>query len=137
MFRRDLRRARDSAYEALREVGSEALAPVPTGRLTLEGQRMVELARARACNPSLLLLDEPASGLSSDQRERLAEILLDIATRTTVVLVEHDLEMIKRTVSKVFVLIDGRLAFEGGPREFGESPVVRSELMGLAAVSGL
>src|SRR5262249_31075746 len=66
-------------------------------------------------NSSLLLLDEPASGLSIDQRVRLSEILLEIATRTTVVLVEHDLEMIKRTVSKVFVLIDGRLEFEGGP----------------------
>jgi ABC-type branched-subunit amino acid transport system ATPase component len=104
------------------------------GQLTLEGQRMVELARALASNPRLLLLDEPASGLSVEQRTRLGDLLADIGTRTTVVLVEHDLQMIVRLVRKVFMLIDGRLEFEGGPREFEASPIVRSALMGLIDV---
>jgi branched-chain amino acid transport system permease protein len=134
MFRRDLKAARDQAYEALRDLGVASLAPVMAGRLTLEGQRMVELARALAANPKVLLLDEPASGLSAEQRLRLGEILAEIGTRTTVVLVEHDLNMIIRLVQKVFMLIDGRLEFEGGPAEFESSRVVRSALMGLIDV---
>jgi ABC-type branched-subunit amino acid transport system ATPase component len=131
MLRRDMPAAREKAYEALRSVGATSLASVMGGQLTLEGQRMVELARALASNPRLLLLDEPASGLSVVQRARLGDLLADIGTRTTVVLVEHDLQMIVRLVRKVFMLIDGRLEFEGGPREFESSPIVRSALMGL------
>jgi branched-chain amino acid transport system ATP-binding protein len=82
-------------------------------------------------NPRILLLDEPASGLSVDQRSRLADLLVELGKRMTIVLVEHDLQLVARIAEEIFVLIDGRLEFEGDADAFMRSPVVRSELMGL------
>ena len=92
---------------------------------------MVELARALAPNPRLLLLDEPASGLSEEQRRRLADVLLELGTRTCVLLVEHDLDLVAQVSSRIFVLSGGRLVFDGGPSDFRASPVVNSLLVGL------
>ena len=131
MFRRDLKDARERAREVLASIGVGHLAPVLAGQLTLEGQRMVELARALSSAPTVLLLDEPASGLSVDQRRRLAEILGEIATKTTIVLVEHDLSLLSDLAEKLFMLVDGKLEFEGEREAFKKSPVVRSVLMGL------
>ena len=75
--------------------------------LTLETQRMVELARALAPNPRLLLLDEPASGLSEEQRQRLAAVLTALASRTCVLLVEHDLALVAQVSERIFVLSAG------------------------------
>lgn len=126
-----LSEARDLAWDTLNRLGVSTLADRRPSSLTLEGQRMVELARAMVSDPKLLLLDEPASGLSVDQRHRLADRLLQLAERATVVLVEHDLQLVADLASEIFVLIDGRLMFTGNSTEFLESDVVRRELMGL------
>ena len=63
------------------------------------------------------MLDEPASGLGSAQRTRLAEILVELGSETTIVLVEHDLQMVAQISSEVFVLIDGQLRFTGDAEE--------------------
>jgi branched-chain amino acid transport system permease protein len=128
----DLRQARERAREAIERVGIGHLASSQVGQMTLEGQRMVELARAIVARPRLLMLDEPASGLGSAQRIRLAETLLELGRETTIVLVEHDLQMVAQISSEVFVLIDGQLRFTGDARGFLQSEVVRTELMGLA-----
>jgi ABC-type branched-subunit amino acid transport system ATPase component len=78
-----------------------------------------------------LMLDEPASGLGAEQRARLAEMLVALGSETTIVLVEHDLQMVAEISSEVFVLIDGQLRFTGDAEEFLHSEVVRRELMGL------
>jgi branched-chain amino acid transport system ATP-binding protein len=92
---------------------------------------MVELARALAARPRLLLLDEPASGLSEDQRQRLAGLLRTLGARTCVLLVEHDLDLVAQVSQRIFVLSSGRLVFDGGPEDFRVSPVVNSLLVGL------
>ena len=84
---------------------------------------MVELARALAPSPRLLLLDEPASGLSEEQRQRLAAVLTTLAGRTCVLLVEHDLALVAQVSERIFVLSGGHLVFEGGPADFRSSPV--------------
>ncbi len=86
--------ARAQAARALADLGMADLAGREVSSLTLETQRMVELARALAPNPRLLLLDEPASGLSEEQRQRLAGLLSTLADRTCVLLVEHDLALV-------------------------------------------
>jgi len=107
------------------------LASREVSSLTLENQRMVELARALAPGPRLLLLDEPASGLSEQQRYRLADLLRAVGEMTCVFLVEHDLDLVAQVSQRIFVLSGGRLVFDGGPDEFRSSPVVNSLLVGL------
>jgi len=126
-----LAQARARAAAALADLGLSDIQGREVSSLTLEAQRMVELARAMAPGPSLLLLDEPASGLSEEQRPRLAAMLTQLAQRTCVLLVEHDLDLVAQVSEQIFVLSEGRLVFQGGPEEFRASPVVTSLLVGL------
>jgi branched-chain amino acid transport system permease protein len=127
----DLKAAYGRARETIERIGIGHMAMLRPGQLTLEAQRMVELARALVANPRILLLDEPASGLSVEQRNRLADTLVELGKGMTIVLVEHDLQLVARIAQEIFVLIDGRLEFEGDSDAFMKSSVVRSELMGL------
>jgi ABC-type branched-subunit amino acid transport system ATPase component len=122
--------ARAKAARTLADLGMAHLADREVSSLTLEMQRMVELARALAPSPRLLLLDEPASGLSEEQRQRLAALLGTLAERTCVLLVEHDLALVAQVSERIFVLSGGRLVFDGGPADFRSSPVVNSLLVG-------
>jgi branched-chain amino acid transport system ATP-binding protein len=123
--------ARDKAAQTLSDLGMRGIQDREVSSLTLESQRMVELARALAPNPRLLLLDEPASGLSEEQRHRLADLLTAFGERTCVLLVEHDLDLVAQVSGRIFVLSGGRLVFDGGPADFRASPVVNSLLVGL------
>ncbi len=125
-----LDQARAQAAGALADLGMQHLAGREVSSLTLESQRMVELARALAPSPRLLLLDEPASGLSQEQRQRLAAVLSTLASRTCVFLVEHDLALVAQVSERIFVLSAGRVVFDGGPDDFRSSPVVSSLLVG-------
>jgi branched-chain amino acid transport system permease protein len=122
--------ARAKAARTLADLGMAHLAEREVSSLTLETQRMVELARALASSPRLLLLDEPASGLSEEQRQRLAALLVTLAERTCVLLVEHDLALVAQVSERIFVLSGGHLVFDGGPADFRSSPVVNSLLVG-------
>jgi len=123
--------ARDKAARTLSDLGMRGIQDREVSSLTLESQRMVELARALAPNPRLMLLDEPASGLSEEQRHRLAELLTAFGERTCVLLIEHDLDLVAQVSERIFVLSSGRLVFDGGPADFRASPVVNSLLVGL------
>jgi ABC-type branched-subunit amino acid transport system ATPase component/ABC-type branched-subunit amino acid transport system permease subunit len=137
VVRSDLAVAYDRAWEALEELGIASVAQQRVGELTLESQRMVELARAMVTRPKILLLDEPASGLSSEQRARLAARLAKLGETVTVFLVEHDLQMVMDIAEEIFVLLDGRIVFTGNSEEFRTSSIVRQELMGLLANDAL
>ncbi len=126
-----LDQAREQAAQALKDLGMQHMEGREVSSLTLENQRMVELARALAPRPRLLLLDEPASGLSEDQRYRLAGLLRAIGEKTCVLLVEHDLDLVAQVSQRIFVLSGGRLVFDGDPADFRASPIVNSLLVGL------
>jgi branched-chain amino acid transport system permease protein len=130
IVRSRLDEARDAAAEALDYLGLSGLAGRDVSSLTLENQRMVEFARAIAPRPRLLLLDEPAAGLSKPQRDRLAGVLHALGEATCVLLVEHDLGLVAQITERIFVLDYGRLVFEGNPTEFSNSAVVNSLLIG-------
>jgi branched-chain amino acid transport system permease protein len=122
--------AMEKAEAALEFLGLSELRDREVTSLTLEGQRMVELARAIAPEPRLLLLDEPASGLSESQREALKSTLRSVSSITSILLVEHDLHMVAEIAQKIFVLVTGRVLFEGDGQEFYASELVQSALIG-------
>ncbi|MGW5157459.1 ABC transporter ATP-binding protein C-terminal domain-containing protein, partial [Nonomuraea wenchangensis] len=104
----------------LREAYAAAL---PVGR-----RRLIELARALADRPALLLLDEPTSGLDAAQTARLAEVVR--ALETTVLLVEHDMGFVMDVCDRVVVLDLGRVIAAGVPASVREDPVVRAAYLG-------
>jgi branched-chain amino acid transport system permease protein len=125
-----LAEAREEAMRTLEYLGMRGIAQREVASLTLEMQRMVELARAMASRPTLLLLDEPASGLSAPQREGLTEVLRSIGEFTCVLLIEHDLALVASLAERIFVLSSGALVFDGDPDAFRESELVSSLLIG-------
>jgi len=113
---REEKRIREAAMEQIRYVGLEGLAEVEAGALGFGERRMVELARALATEPSLLLLDEPASGLNSRETEDLGEHIRRIAEKgITVLLVEHDMSLVMTVSDDILVLDNGARLAEGAP----------------------
>lgn len=120
----------EQALSLLELVGLSDHADASAVDLPLGWQRRLELARALAANPELLLLDEPAAGLNTSESAELAAMIREIASRgTTVVLVEHDMDVVMSVVEDVLVLDYGRVLARGKPREIQENPdVIRAYL---------
>lgn len=122
--------AYEDAMRLLEFVGLAEQTDAAAVDLPLGWQRRLELARALATNPDLLLLDEPAAGLSSSESAELAALIRDIASKgTTVILVEHDMDVVMEVVYDILVLDFGRVLARGTPSEIQENPeVIRAYL---------
>ena len=127
------RRAR--AAEVLRSCGLDPLAATYAGVLPVGRARMAELARALADPPRLLLLDEPASGLSAGERGRLAAVVRYMAEEEgcAVLLVEHHVSFVMDLCARVVVLDLGRVLAEGPADEVRADPRVRAAYLGTPA----
>jgi branched-chain amino acid transport system ATP-binding protein len=116
---------------ALDTVGLARRAATPAERLTATGQRMLMIAAALASDPRVLLLDEPAAGMVASDLPRLAAILERLAAQgMALLLVEHNLRLVRRVASTVTVLDAGRVIAEGPPAEVAERPEVRLAYLG-------
>ena len=105
-----------AAHEALRRVGLDHLAGEPAENLPMGERHLLEIARALASGPQLLLLDEPAAGLNDDETMRLAETVRKIRDEgVTVLLVEHHMNFVMEISDEVVVLDYGRKIAEGPP----------------------
>ncbi len=112
-------------------VGLRRDADRPISELAFGRLRFVELARALAAEPKLLLMDEPSSGLSRAEAQELRSIMLRIrALGTTILLVEHNMPLVMSTADIVIVLDKGQLLAEGIPAEIRANTVVRKAYLG-------
>ncbi|HEY6279827.1 MAG TPA: ATP-binding cassette domain-containing protein [Streptosporangiaceae bacterium] len=120
-----------AAYAALAGTGLAAKANVPAHNLTLLERKRLELARALATQPSVLLLDEIAGGLSEPETDALIATIRAVhATGTTIVWVEHIMRALTQVVERVVCLAGGRLLFDGTPGEMLADPEVQRAYLG-------
>lgn len=93
-------------------------------------RRQLEIGMAIASDPGIMLLDEPASGLSRGERERLIELLHALAPQVTLLLIEHDMDVALRVAARVVVMADGVVVAAGTPDEIRHDPLVHAIYLG-------
>jgi len=125
------RRLMREAERQLRRIGMADLMHEQAGNLALGQQRLMEIARALAADPILLLLDEPAAGLRLKEKEGLADVLRQLRGEgLSILLVEHDMDLVMGLVDRVVVMEFGTKLIEGTPEEVQASPAVRAAYLG-------
>ena len=120
------KRARDLAAR----VGLEDRLGTVVGSLSHGEQRQLEVGMARAGDPKIMMLDEPAAGLSRGERLALTELLLTLERDVTLVLIEHDMDVALRVAERVTMMHDGRVIVEGTPAEIRANQLVHDLYLG-------
>ena len=120
----------DESRALLSSFGLGAVALTTTRQLPYGQQRLLEVALAYALRPRVLLLDEPAAGLSTAQGHALFEQLATLTAGTTVLFIEHDMAIVFRYAQRVSVLAGGALLAQGTPDQVRADPAVRKAYLG-------
>lgn len=123
------------ADETLARFGLERYRSAPASALPEGVRKLLDIAMALAVEPRVLLLDEPTSGVSADEKFALMDLVLDAirAQRVTVLFVEHDMEIVRRYTQRVLAFYDGRIIADGAPERVLDDPEVRRYVVGEAA----
>ena len=129
---RDERRLRQEAVEALDRVGAGGAAGQRPGELSYGMRKRVALARALAARPKLLLLDEPASGLAEDELAELGGLIRELAAETSLVIVEHHMDLMMSVCDSLVVLDFGKVISRGSPSVIQADPAVTAAYLGVS-----
>lgn len=131
-FKRREREMREKAMEILKVLGLDHRADAVASSLPYGEQRKVEIARALAASPKLLLLDEPAAGMNPSETAQLASYIQKIRKDfdITVLLIEHDMSLVMKICERIYVLDHGQLIAEGKPEEIKKNPRVIEAYLG-------
>lgn len=121
---------RERARAAARLVGLEEQLPTLVGSLSHGEQRQLEVGMALASGPKLLMLDEPAAGLSRGERVSLTDTLLGLDPKMTLIIIEHDMDVALRVAEFVTMMHDGRVIVEGTPAEIRANELVHDLYLG-------
>lgn len=121
---------REIARAMAKAVGLEDRLQTVVGELSHGQQRQLEVGMAQAADPKLMMLDEPAAGLSPAERERLTKLLLSLKPSVTLILIEHDMDVALRVAHWVTMMHNGRVVAEGTPADIRASQLVHDLYIG-------
>jgi branched-chain amino acid transport system ATP-binding protein len=121
---------RARARELAERVGLASRLGTPVGSLSHGEQRQLEVALARAGDPKLMMLDEPAAGLARGERFLLTELLVQLDREITLVLIEHDMDVALTVAERVTMMHEGRVVVEGTPDEIRSNELVHDLYLG-------
>jgi len=121
---------RERARDAARRVAIDHRLSAIVGDLSHGEHRQVAIAMALAAEPRMLMLDEPASGLSRGERQLLTDLLLALGREITLIVIEHDMDVALRVAERVTMMHDGRVIVEGTPDEIRANQLVHDLYLG-------
>lgn len=135
--RRRAKAAEAGARELLKRVGLERAAEREAGSLSYGSLKRLEIARAMALNPKVLLLDEPAAGCNAVETEEIDHLIAEIAASgVAILLVEHDMKLVMRISNHIVVLDHGEKIAEGDPASVSQNPAVIAAYLGAENAAG-
>jgi len=123
-------RLREPARKLLRDVGLAPLGEHVAARMSHGQHRQLEIGMALATNPKMLLLDEPMAGLGTEESRSMSQLLASVKHRYTILLIEHDMDVVFALADRISVLVGGRLVASGTPDEIRNSAEVRVAYLG-------
>ncbi|HJV83344.1 ABC transporter ATP-binding protein [Noviherbaspirillum sp.] len=120
----------EEADQLLARVGLSGVSDVPVQRLPYGQQRLLEIAVTLALKPQVLLLDEPAAGIPTSERDIILDIIDSLPEHIAVLLIDHDMDLVFRFAQRITVLVQGATLVEGTPDEIAKDPDVRRVYLG-------
>ena len=123
-------RLREEAERVSALLGLSASNHTPVAQLSHGEQRQLEVGLALACQPKLLLLDEPMAGLGLEESERMLELIARLGQSLSILLIEHDMNAVFRLATRISVLVYGQVIASGSPEEIRANPEVHKAYLG-------